>query len=86
MIVIKLLNLESVKPMIFLQRWIWLILASLMIIILFLSSNTPYQNQDVKPLFKEWVKIEQKDLPQIEFRYDGALVTPSEPYRYVEFS
>ncbi|WP_270180148.1 VanZ family protein [Alkalihalobacillus sp. CinArs1] len=71
--------------MIFFKRWIWLILASLMMIILFLSSNTPYQNQDVKPLFKEWITIEQKDLPQIEFRYDGALVTPSEPYRYVEF-
>lgn len=53
--------------------------------ILYFSSNTPYQNQDVKPLFRDWITISQDDLPQIEFSYDGAHVTPSEPYNYVEF-
>ncbi|MCA0986886.1 VanZ family protein [Guptibacillus algicola] len=71
--------------MMFLQKWLWLLLALLMMTILFISSNTPYQNQDVKPLFREWVTITQEDLPQIEFTYDGALVTPSQPYNYVEF-
>lgn len=76
---------ESVKRMIFLEKRLWLLLALLMMTILFISSNTPYQNQDVKPLFREWITITQEDLPQIEFIYDGALVTPSQPYNYVEF-
>ncbi len=53
--------------------------------ILFISSHTPYQQQDMKPFFKDYVTITQDDLPQIEFMYDGTLVTPSVPYQYVEF-
>lgn len=60
-------------------------MAIAMMLILFLSSNTPYQKQDVKPFFKGIITIEEENLPPITFTYDGALVTPSAPYDYVEF-
>ncbi|MCA0991582.1 VanZ family protein [Pseudalkalibacillus hwajinpoensis] len=60
-------------------------LAIAMMVILFISSHTPYQKQDVKPFFKGMVSIQEEDLPPIAFTYDGALVTPSAPYEYVEF-
>jgi VanZ family protein len=60
-------------------------LAIAMMIILFISSHTPYQKQDMKPFFKGMITIQEKNLPPIAFTYDGALVTPSAPYEYVEF-
>ena len=60
-------------------------MAIAMMIILFLSSHTPYQKQDMKPFFKGMITIQEENLPPIAFTYDGALVTPSAPYEYVEF-
>jgi VanZ family protein len=60
-------------------------LAIAMMIILFISSHTPYQKQDMKPFFKGMITIQEENLPPIAFTYDGALVTPSAPYEYVEF-
>ncbi|MDP4552096.1 VanZ family protein [Alkalihalobacillus macyae] len=67
------------------KNWKWSILSVMMMGILFISSHTPYQQQDMKPFFKDYVTLSQEDLPQVEFTYDGSLVTPSEPYQYVEF-
>ncbi len=85
MIGTKLLKKESGKCMKWFDKRKWFSLALLMMIILFVSSNTPYQKQDMKPFFKGMISIQEEDLPPIEFTYDGALVTPSAPYQYVEF-
>ncbi|MCA0172819.1 VanZ family protein [Bacillus sp. RAR_GA_16] len=69
----------------FITKRKWAFLALTMMTILFISSHTPYQKQDVKPLFKGIIVIEEDDLPQIAFTYDGVRVTPSAPYQYVEF-
>ncbi len=69
----------------FIARWKWSILTIVMMGILFISSNTPYQEQDMKPFFKDFVTITETNLPPIEFTYDGSLVTPTKPYEYVEF-
>ncbi|WP_347548743.1 VanZ family protein [Pseudalkalibacillus hwajinpoensis] len=71
--------------MTFFTYWKWPILALIMMGVLFISSHTPYQEQDLKPFFKDFITITENDLPDVEFTYDGALVTPSEPYQYVEF-
>ena len=85
MIGTKLLKKESGKYMKFITKRKWSFLALMMMTILFLSSHTPYQKQDMKPFFKGMIAIEEEDLPPITFTYDGVLVTPSAPYQYVEF-
>lgn len=67
------------------MNWKWSILSIMMMGILFISSHTPYQQQDMKPFFRDYVTLTQDDLPQVEFTYDGTLVTPTQPYQYVEF-
>ncbi|WP_226655299.1 VanZ family protein [Pseudalkalibacillus hwajinpoensis] len=69
----------------FITKRKWTFLALTMMSILFISSHTPYQKQDMKPFFKGMISIEEGDLPPITFTYDGVLVTPSAPYQYVEF-
>ncbi|MGA9287723.1 MAG: VanZ family protein [Anaerobacillus sp.] len=69
----------------FINRWKWSILTLFMMGVLFISSNTPYQEQDMKPFFKDFITITETNLPPIEFTYDHSLVTPTKPYDYVEF-
>ncbi|WP_205665317.1 VanZ family protein [Pseudalkalibacillus hwajinpoensis] len=69
----------------FIMNWKWFILSIMMMGILFISSHTPYQQQDMKPFFRDYVTLTKENLPQVEFTYDGTLVTPSQPYQYVEF-
>ncbi len=85
MIGTKLLKKERGKCMKFITKRKWTFFALMMMSILFISSHTPYQKQDVKPLFKGMITIEEEDLPPIAFTYDGVRVTPSAPYQYVEF-
>ena len=53
---------------------------------IYMQSNTPYQDQDMKPLLKEYLHLSSESLPPISFRYDHELVTTEQPYAFIEFS
>ncbi|TCP25988.1 VanZ like protein [Scopulibacillus darangshiensis] len=61
----------------------WLALTIIFMFVIFHGSNTPYQQQDIKPFLRGHIEI--PNLPHISFRYDGSLVTTEQPYAFVEF-
>jgi len=54
-------------------------------IVMFITSNTSSQRQDVKPLLKKYVTLTPNTLPDIQFLYDSNLVTTQQPYDFLEF-
>jgi VanZ family protein len=67
--------------------WIWFGLAVLCMVIIFVMSSQSYSEQDMRPQLNEWIPEErlQSLLPNIEFYYDGGLVTYTLPYDMLEF-
>jgi len=54
--------------------------------IIFLLSNMPYEEQDIKPYLQEKVNLSDIGLPSIDFHYDGTQVSSeSDPYGFIEF-
>lgn len=65
-----------------------LVLAGLCILFMaamFLFSNQPYKEQDMRPELEKLVHLDANTLPKIEFYYGGALVTSTLPYDFIEF-
>jgi VanZ family protein len=52
---------------------------------MFDASNTPYQQQDIKPLLHKYITLTPNTLPDIHFLYDSDLITTQQPYDFVEF-
>jgi VanZ family protein len=69
------------------QGIFWLLLTLSFMLLIFLKSNEPYQQQDLKPTLAEWVSPQLLDawLPRIEFYYDQQLITWKQPYSMAEF-
>jgi VanZ family protein len=62
--------------------WLLIVPISLMIII-FILSSMPYEQQHIKPYLKETISL--KDTPSFQFTYDGHVVSTAEPYDFIEF-
>lgn len=69
------------------RLWIWSGLAVLWMVIIFAMSSQSYSEQDMRPQLNGWISEErlQSFLPNIEFYYDGGLVTYTLPYDMLEF-
>ncbi|MVO98445.1 VanZ family protein [Paenibacillus sp. N10] len=67
--------------------WWWFAAAIGWMIVIFVKSAESYQDQDMRPFFRDLIPEEVivKWVPQVEFTYDGGLVTWREPYDFVEF-
>ncbi|MFD1885158.1 VanZ family protein [Paenibacillus wenxiniae] len=66
---------------------IWSVLALGWMAFMFMMSNQPYQEQDVKPLLASWIAEPSLAAitPMVEFSYGGYTVSGSEPYAFWEF-
>ncbi len=66
---------------------IWSVLALAWMGFIFMMSNQPYQEQDVKPLLASWIAEPTlaSMTPMIEFTYGGYTVSGQEPYAFWEF-
>ncbi|WP_322925029.1 VanZ family protein [Paenibacillus campi] len=66
---------------------IWSVLTLGWMTFMFMMSNQPYQEQDVKPLLASWIAEPSLAAitPLMEFSYGGYTVTGSEPYAFWEF-
>ncbi len=66
---------------------IWSLLTIGWMVFIFMMSNQPYQEQDVKPLLASWIAEPSLTAitPMIEFSYGGYTVSGSEPYAFWEF-
>ena len=53
--------------------------------IMFDFSNTPYKQQDIKPLLAQYMHLNAYSLPHVQFHYYGTLVTSTMPYDFIEF-
>ncbi|WP_026692789.1 VanZ family protein [Peribacillus kribbensis] len=62
-----------------------LLLLAVCVIVMFQSSNTPYQKQDLRPTLQKYITLDENSLPSMNFDYGGALVTSSQPYDFIEF-
>ncbi|TCP53732.1 VanZ family protein [Tumebacillus sp. BK434] len=66
---------------------IWLLLSLAWMLLIFYKSGQSYGEQDLRPLLRQW--IEEPTLllvlPNIEFLYDGGLVSYQDPYSMLEF-
>ncbi|TCZ74232.1 VanZ family protein [Paenibacillus albiflavus] len=69
------------------RYWIWLALTVIWMVIIFVKSAEPYSQQDLRPRLAEWISEEQLSsvLPNLEFHYDGELITYHLPYDMLEF-
>ena len=52
---------------------------------MFNASNTPYQQQDIKPLLHKYITLTPNTLPDIHFVYDSQRITTQQPYDFLEF-
>ncbi|GGE26529.1 hypothetical protein GCM10011391_01060 [Pullulanibacillus camelliae] len=52
---------------------------------IFKASNTPYKDQDMKPLLRKTIHLQADSLPHLSFHYDGEQVTSTKPYAFIEF-
>lgn len=66
---------------------LFLVLSVLWMIVIYSKSAQPYQQQDIKPFLAAKISADtlQAILPDIEFYYDGELVTYTKPYNMLEF-
>ncbi|RLQ94891.1 VanZ family protein [Falsibacillus albus] len=53
--------------------------------VMFQASNTPYKQQDMKPMLKRHIHLTPKSFPEAEIRYAGDSVSNDEPYEFLEF-
>ncbi|MFC4769042.1 VanZ family protein [Effusibacillus consociatus] len=72
------------------RKWrlfIWLTITILFMLLIFVKSAEPYQEQDLKPQLSAWVPLSVLEtlLPRIEFQYDKDLITWRQPYDMMEF-
>jgi VanZ family protein len=49
------------------------------------TSGTPYQQQDIKPAMEKHMSLTAAQLPYIHFTYDGESVSTEQPYVFTEF-
>ncbi|MFC4619184.1 VanZ family protein [Camelliibacillus cellulosilyticus] len=63
----------------------WLGLLLIIMFVMFRTSGTPYKEQDIKPLLREYIHLSPTSLPHIAFTYDHTLVTTADPYDFIEF-
>ncbi|MBN3523534.1 VanZ family protein [Paenibacillus apiarius] len=65
----------------------WFVLTLLWMGVIFYKSSEPYTHQDLRPTLAAWLPMDMvaRWLPQVEFYYDGGLVTWTKPYDFVEF-
>ncbi|MEK5382205.1 VanZ family protein [Niallia sp. FSL W8-0635] len=55
-------------------------------LVIFIFSHMPYQEQDIKPFLRDKVDLSNVPLPSISFEYDGQLVSSdADPYGFIEF-
>lgn len=69
-------------------RWIiWTVLALAWMVFIFIKSNQPYTEQDLKPFLADLIPESTLSTltPTIEFSYDGYLVSGKSPYDFFEF-
>lgn len=66
---------------------IWLLLTLGWMGFIFMMSNQPYQEQDMKPLLVTWIAEPSLATftPPLEFTYDGYTVSGQHPYDFWEF-
>ncbi|MGG4548009.1 VanZ family protein [Rossellomorea marisflavi] len=64
------------------SKWLFIFPVALMAII-FIFSNMPYEEQDIKPFLKE--NVELGGSSSFEFTYDGNVVSTADPYDFIEF-
>jgi VanZ family protein len=67
--------------------WLFFFLSILWMVLIYVKSAETYAEQDVRPLLASCISEETLHaiLPDIEFTYDGDLVSYREPYRMLEF-
>lgn len=67
--------------------YIWTADALIWMVVIFMKSAEPYQEQDMRPFLKNWISEERLTswLPHISFTYDGHPVTWQKPYDMLEF-
>lgn len=67
--------------------WIWLILSLAWMALIFYKSGESYGDQDIRPVLRQWIDEDLllSVLPNIEFYYDGGLVSYKSPYSMFEF-
>jgi VanZ family protein len=65
---------------------IWLLLTIICMAFIFYKSSQPYYEQDLRPSLAAHLpdKLVQS-LPDVEFHYNGQLVTSQQPYDFIEF-
>ena len=65
----------------------WFVLTLLWMAFIFYKSSEPYTHQDLRPTLASWLPMDMVErwIPQMEFYYDGGLVTWTKPYDFVEF-
>lgn len=66
---------------------IWLLLSIAWMLLIFYKSGQSYGEQDLRPLLRQWIGEPTllMLLPNIEFFYDGGLVSYKDPYSMLEF-
>lgn len=69
------------------RRWFWIVLLVGWMTLIYIKSNEPYQDQDIRPLLATWFSPAslQNGLPHLEFYYSGDLLTWKQPYVLLEF-
>lgn len=66
---------------------IWLLLCLAWMLLIYYKSGQSYGEQDLRPLLRQWIAEPTllMLLPNIEFFYDGGLVSFKDPYSMLEF-
>ncbi|GKS09147.1 hypothetical protein YDYSY3_01470 [Paenibacillus chitinolyticus] len=74
------------KPRLRTYGW-WLAATLVWMIFIFAKSAETYQEQDMRPFIRDLVQedVLRQWIPQVEFTYDGGLVTYKKPYDFTEF-
>jgi VanZ family protein len=63
----------------------WLLLSIGCMAMIYHTSGTPYQQQDIKPALEKHISLDVAHLPHIHFTYDGESVSTEQPYVFTEF-
>lgn len=65
---------------------VWLLLVIICMAFIFYKSSQPYYEQDLRPSLSEHIPHKLvHSLPDMEFYYNGQLVTSAMPYDFIEF-
>jgi VanZ family protein len=68
-------------------RWIFIIMLLGWMVLIYIKSNEPYKDQDIRPFLTDLIPqtFLNSWLPHLEFYYSGDLLTWKEPYILLEF-